>query len=204
MEFNQTVMARRSLRAYEEGKTVEKAQIEELIRFAQMAPSWKNSQTGRYYVVMSPEMLEKVRKDCLPEFNQKNSANAPALIITAFEKTRSGFTREGVAENEVGEGWGCYDLGLQNENLVLKAKDMGLDTLIMGIRNSEKLREYLEIPASQEVVSVIAVGYGAIKPEMPVRKNVEDIVKVGDIVKVKVIEIDKQGRINLSRKDCLK
>lgn len=177
MEFNQTVMARRSLRAYEEGKTVEKAQIEELIRFAQMAPSWKNSQTGRYYVVMSPEMLEKVRKDCLPEFNQKNSANEPALIITAFEKTRSGFTREGVAENEVGEGWGCYDLGLQNENLVLKAKDMGLDTLIMGIRNSEKLREYLEIPASQEVVSVIAVGYGAIKPEMPVRKNVEDIVK---------------------------
>ena len=177
MEFNQTVMARRSLRAYEEGKTVEKAQIEELIRFAQMAPSWKNSQTRRYYVVMSPEMLEKVRKDCLPEFNQKNSANAPALIITAFEKTRSGFTREGVAENEVGEGWGCYDLGLQNENLVLKAKDMGLDTLIMGIRNSEKLREYLEIPASQEVVSVIAVGYGAIKPEMPVRKNVEDIVK---------------------------
>lgn len=177
MEFNQTVMARRSLRAYEEGKTVEKAQIEELIRIDQMAPSWKNSQTGRYYVVMSPEMLEKVRKDCLPEFNQKNSANAPALIITAFEKTRSGFTREGVAENEVGEGWGCYDLGLQNENLVLKAKDMGLDTLIMGIRNSEKLREYLEIPASQEVVSVIAVGYGAIKPEMPVRKNVEDIVK---------------------------
>ena len=100
-----------------------------------------------------------MKKDCLPEFNQKNSANAPALIITAFEKTRSGFTREGVAENEVGEGWGCYDLGLQNENLVLKAKDMGLD------------------PASQEVVSVIAVGYGAIKPEMPVRKNVEDIVK---------------------------
>ena len=63
MEFNQTLMARRSLRAYEEGKTVEKAQLEELIRFAQMAPSWKNSQTGRYYVVMSPEMLEKVKKD---------------------------------------------------------------------------------------------------------------------------------------------
>ena len=34
-------------------------------------------------------------------------------------------------------------------------------------------------------------------------ENVEDIVKVGDIMKVKVIEIDKQGRINLSRKDCL-
>lgn len=83
-----------------------------------------------------------------------------------------------MAENEVGEGWGCYDLGLQNENLVLKAKDMGLDTLIMGIRNSEKLREYLEIPASQEVVSVIAVGYGAIKPEMLMKKECRRYCKI--------------------------
>ena len=31
-------------------------------------------------------------------------------------------------------------------------------------------------------------------------KNVEDVLKVGDVVKVKVIEIDDQGRINLSKK----
>ena len=177
MEFNQTVMARRSLRAYEEGKTVEKAQIEELIRFAQMAPSWKNSQTGRYYVVMSPEMLEKVRKDCLPEFNQKNSANAPVLIVTAFVKTRSGFSREGVAENEVGEGWGCYDLGLQNENLILKARELGYGTLIMGLRAGDKLREILSIPETETVVAVIAIGKAAEEPARPKRKDVEDIVR---------------------------
>lgn len=34
-------------------------------------------------------------------------------------------------------------------------------------------------------------------------EKVEDIVKVGDDIMVKVIEIDKQGRINLSRKDAL-
>ena len=34
--------------------------------------------------------------------------------------------------------------------------------------------------------------------------KVEDVVNVGDEIMVKVIEIDKQGRINLSRKDCLK
>ena len=33
--------------------------------------------------------------------------------------------------------------------------------------------------------------------------KVEDVVKVGDEVPVKVIEIDKQGRINLSLKDCI-
>jgi polyribonucleotide nucleotidyltransferase len=34
-------------------------------------------------------------------------------------------------------------------------------------------------------------------------ENVEDIVSIGDEIVVKVIEIDKQGRINLSRKDAL-
>ena len=35
-------------------------------------------------------------------------------------------------------------------------------------------------------------------------EKVTDIVNVGDQIKVKVIEIDRQGRINLSRKDALK
>lgn len=34
-------------------------------------------------------------------------------------------------------------------------------------------------------------------------ENVEDVVSVGDMVTVKVTEIDAQGRINLSRKACL-
>ena len=34
-------------------------------------------------------------------------------------------------------------------------------------------------------------------------ENVEDVVSIGDEILVKVIEIDRQGRINLSRKDAL-
>lgn len=34
-------------------------------------------------------------------------------------------------------------------------------------------------------------------------ENVEDVLKVGDLIDVKVIEIDKMGRINLSRKALL-
>jgi polyribonucleotide nucleotidyltransferase len=33
--------------------------------------------------------------------------------------------------------------------------------------------------------------------------KVEDVVKVGDMILVKVMEVDKQGRINLSRKDAM-
>ena len=33
--------------------------------------------------------------------------------------------------------------------------------------------------------------------------KVEDVVNVGDEILVKVLEVDKQGRINLSRKDAM-
>ena len=52
-----------------------------MIRFAQMAPSWKNSQTGRYYVVMSPEMLEKVKKDCFRNLTRKTVQMHQYLLL---------------------------------------------------------------------------------------------------------------------------
>ena len=85
--------------------------------------------------------------------------------------------REGNPDNECGNGWGYYDLGLHNENFVLKAKELGLDTLIMGIRDGEAIRKQLSIPDTETVVAVIAVGYGKTTPEKPKRKSPEDIVK---------------------------
>ena len=175
MEFTTLLETRRSIRAYKADAPVEREQLEEMVKAAQHAPSWKNSQTGRYYIVTSPEKLDVIKKTCLPEFNRKNCENAPALIVTAFVKKRAGFNRDGVAENELGDEWGAYDLGLQNAIMVLKARELGLDTLIMGIRDGEALRQELNIPESQEVVSVISVGYRDIEPSMPKRKEMEQI-----------------------------
>ena len=80
MEFMELANERRSVRVYAD-KPVPRALIDEAIRAAQLAPSWKNSQTGRYYVAQSPESQAKIRA-CLPSYNQKSSANA-ALIVTA-------------------------------------------------------------------------------------------------------------------------
>ena len=49
MEFQKVLETRRTVRKYSAGVTRE--QMEELLRAAQEAPSWKNSQTGRYYCV---------------------------------------------------------------------------------------------------------------------------------------------------------
>ncbi len=175
MELQKVIETRRSVRKYDASRKVTKEQISEIVQAAIQAPSWKNSQTARYHVVLSDELTETMLNDCLPEFNAKNSEGA-ALVVTTFVANRAGFNREGQPDNEVGNGWGFYDLGLHNENFVLKAKEIGLDTLIMGIRDEKKIREVLQIPEAETIVAVIALGYGEQEPEMPKRKKPEDIV----------------------------
>ena len=128
MELQNVLQQRRSIRKYKQ-QPVEKEKIEEMIQAAIYSESWKNSQTPRYHVIQSKEMLEQFKKKCLPEFNQKNIADAPVLIVTTFVKDRAGFQRNGSPDNELQNGWGVYDCGLANQNLILKATELGLGTL---------------------------------------------------------------------------
>ena len=173
MEFMDLINERRSVRSYQD-RPVDRALVDQVIRAAQLAPSWKNSQTGRYYVSLSPECQAKIRA-CLPAYNQRSSEHA-ALIVTAYEKGISGFNA-GEPVNELGDQWGAYDLGLQNMLLTLRARELGLDTLIMGIRDGDAIRAAANIPDSQAVFAVIALGYRAQDPAARPRKATEEIVE---------------------------
>lgn len=175
MELQDVMEKRRSIRKYQK-KEVAKELIEQIIEAAILAPTWKNSQTGRYHVITSQEMLEKVKWEGLARFNGENVEDAPVLIVETFVKNRSGFEKTGEPSNELGNGWGCYDLGLQTMNLLLKATELGLGTLVMGIRSEERLREIVSIPPEETIVSVIAVGYADIDPLKPKRKIASDII----------------------------
>lgn len=165
MELQSALENRKSIRSYL-SKDVEPEKLTALIEAASLAPSWKNSQTARYYVIHTPEKLEQIRAT-LPEFNRKNCEQAPALIITTVVLNRSGYERNGEPTNELGNGWGFYDCGLGSMALLLKATELGLSTLVMGIRDAAKISEILEIPENEAVVSVISVGYSDADPERP-------------------------------------
>ena len=179
MEFQKVLETRRSVRKYDPNVSVTRKQMEELIRAAQEAPSWKNSQTGRYYCVLSEEIADKIRETCLPQARNAEKSKHAALIVSTFVHNCAGFQKDGITpENEIGNGWGCYDLGLQNANLILKATDLGLSTLIMGLRNADKIREMLSIPESETIVAVIAVGTADEEPSRPKRRELEDVLKI--------------------------
>ena len=172
MELTKCMEERRSIRRYKK-QPVDRDLIKQLIEAAILAPSWKNSQVSRYYAVDGDQKDQFMA--CLPEFNQKNIADAPVLIVTTFVKDRAGFQRNGSPDNELQNGWGVYDCGLANQNLILKATELGLGTLVMGIRDERAIRELLEIPVQETIVSVIGVGYPNIEPSMPKRKTIEEV-----------------------------
>ncbi len=176
MELDTIINTRRSIRKYK-NQPIEIEKVKKIIKAAVEAESWKNSQTARYHIITSKELLIEFKKTCLPEFNQENCKDAPVLIVSTFIKNRSGFERDGTASNELGNGWGCYDLGIHNQNLILKATELGIGSLIMGIRDEKKIRTLLNIPASEIIVSVIALGISDIEPERPKRKNIDEICK---------------------------
>ena len=175
MNFKKLIQIRRSVRKY--GRAATMWEVQDLIREAQMAPSWKNQQASRCYAVLSEDKLAELRERALPPFNQQSSKGA-ALLVTTYVKDLVGFTGEGEPVNEIGNGWGAYDLGLRDAYLIMAAADAGLDTLIMGIRDADAIREILEIPENEEIMSVIAVGTRAEEPVLRPRKELDEVLKI--------------------------
>lgn len=172
--FDQLVASRRSVRSYDATKTITEDEVRTLISTAQEAPSWANVQGTRYYVVMSEEKREALKP--IMGQNARNIADVPVVIITTFKRGQSGFF-DGEASNELGDSWGAFDNGLSNAFLILKARDMGFDTLIMGLRDADGLHNLLSIPSDEAVTSVMALGYAKDRPRRPERKELYEIVK---------------------------
>jgi len=177
MEFRQLVADRRSVRVYDAAASIEEAALREILTDAQQAPSWKNSQTARYHVALQPETIAAVR-EALPGFNQARSANVCAYIVTSFVRKVSGHDDEGNPNNELGDQWGAYDLGLASAYLILSARDHGYDTLIMGLRDADALRTALDIPANEQIAAVIALGKRTGEPQIRPRVSLEDVAVI--------------------------
>ena len=172
--FDEVLTSRRSVRSYDASKKISEAEVRELLTAAQDAPSWANQQPTKYYVAISQEKLAAVQD--LVGANKERIANAPVLIVSTFERGKSGFF-QGEQTNEVGDGWGAYDNGLSNCYLILKARAMGFDTLIMGMRDANALRQLFNIPENETVMAVIALGYRKGDPRHPNHRKLDDIVK---------------------------
>ena len=176
MEFKELIEARRSVRKYVASE-ISKVEVEAIVGEALNAPSWKNTEVTRYHAAIGAEAKRRLWEEALPGFNVASTANAAALVAVTFRKGESGYMGTAAA-NELGETWGAYDCGLASAYFVLAAKNHGWDSLILGIRDAEKIRAIMGIPDDETLTAVIALGKAAGAVAKLPRKPVGEVVKV--------------------------
>lgn len=176
MELQNCIESRRSIRNFN-STPVSDETINELVNAAKFSPSWKNTQVTRYYAIKSNNIKEKLI-NALPDFNRPAASTSSVIIVSSVVKNRSGYNREGGFDSPKGKGWQMYDCGCSNMLFTLKANELGLGTVIMGLYDEEKISAIINLPETEEIISVIALGYYDELPSMPPRKDTDILLKI--------------------------
>ncbi len=172
------IKTRRSIRSFTEQQVSEEV-IKEVVDLARFAPSWKNSQTPRYYVVQDSKLKRHLAEGCMMGFtyNTNTLSKAPAIVVLAYVEKRCGYERDGSFTTAKGDRWEMFDAGIAAQTFCLAAHEKGLGTCIMGIFDEEDIAEAINLPEGQRVGAVIALGYADGEPQAPARKEVDELVK---------------------------
>lgn len=176
METLNNINTRRSIRVYQD-TPIPQELLEEVLSAALMAPSWKNTQTPFYTVVVPNSPLWDSILACLPPYNAKTVSTAQALVIMTSKKSRCGYERDGSFTTKKGDRWEMFDAGIAAQTLCLAAWEKGLGSCIMGIYDEEKLPELLNVQPDQYITGLISLGYPAESPNAPKRKTLEEKVR---------------------------
>lgn len=171
----------------------------------------KQAYEGRMHIMK--EMLDE-----LPEPRKELSPYAPRIISMQIEpdQIRTVIGPGGKTINRIIADTGVK-IDIDDTGLVyIAAPDM--ESAKAGIREIELLLKEPEPGEIYEGKVTRVMPFGAFIEILPGKEGllhiskmakervekVEDVMNVGDVVKVKVTEIDSQNRINLSRKELLK
>ena len=175
MNATECIKGRRSIRKFKDD-AVSHSLLESIVSTASFSPSWKNTQITRYIAIEDTSIIQKIADEFTPEFNSNIIRHAPMLIAVTFVKNRSGFERDGSFTTKKGDRWQMFDVGAACQTFCLAAHEQGLGTVIMGIWDEDGITELLQIPETQELGALIAIGYPDIAPDAPRRKSVEDLL----------------------------
>ena len=161
-------------------------------------------------------ILDKI-KDCIPEARKEVSKYAPKTSVMQIdsEKIRDVIGAGGKTINKIIEDTGVkIDIKEDGKVFVSSSEAQGVKDaikIIEGLTKEVKVGEvYLgkvvKITTFGAFVEILPGKEGLVhisKLDTSRVNKVEDVVSVGDEILTKVVEIDAQGRINLSRKDVL-
>lgn len=148
MEFNQLVHDRYSVRKYAD-RPVEEDRLQAVLAAGASAPTAKNQQPQRIYVLESPEALAKIRAITRCAFN------APAVLLICGDR-QAAWTNPFNDRNSAE-----MDCSIVTTQMMLQAAALGLGTCWVCWFDTEEVRRAFAIPEEQEVFALLPLGYPA-------------------------------------------
>ena len=148
MNFLELTKERYSVRKYAD-KPVEQDKLEKILAAGATAPTAKNLQPQRIYVLESPEALEKIRGITRCAFN------APVVLMVCGDKEEAWvnpFNDRSSAE---------MDCSIVTTQMMLQAQELGLGTCWVCWFDTELTKKTFQIPENQEVYALLPLGYPA-------------------------------------------
>ena len=148
MDFSEVIKNRYSCKKFDE-RQVGTAQLNAVLEAGRMAPTAKNLQEQRIYVVRSEAGLAKIDKVTPCRYG------APTVIVVAFD-TGNVFTYPGGKRNS-----GVEDASIVATHMMLAAANEGVDSCWINFFNPEDTARELGLPENEEVLMMLDLGYAA-------------------------------------------
>ena len=148
MEFKEVIKNRYSCKKYSDRKIPEE-KLTAILEAGRLAPTARNSQEQRIYVLQSPEMLTKVDKITPCRYG------APVVLVVAYDKDHV-FTYPGGRIQS-----GAEDATIVATQMILAAADEGVDSCWLNNLDPDKAAAEFGLPDNEEIVMLMDLGYAA-------------------------------------------
>ena len=148
MEFKNVVKTRYSCKKFDV-RQIEKEKLDAILEAGRLAPTARNLQEQRVYVVQTAEALTKIDSVTPCRYG------APTVLVVAFDKNNV-FTYPGDKHTS-----GVEDATIVATHMILAATDEGVNSCWINRLDPEKLAGVLGLPENEEVLMMLDLGYAA-------------------------------------------
>lgn len=159
MKKDSAIFTRRSIRAYDSSKRASKAQINDILDAAMHAPTAMNKQPWQFVVATDADVIEGITK-IHPYCESLKEAGTAIIVCGDLD-----------AQFKIPEGgYYKYDCSAAAQNILLRAKELGLGTCWCGIdperERTAAFSKFLKLPKNIIPMALIILGYPAESPEL--------------------------------------
>lgn len=165
-DFETVIRKRTATRKFKEEK-IPKEKLEKILEAGRLAPTAKNLQPQKIYVVQSQEGLEKIDKVSPYRYG------ATTVLIVCSDKNIA-WTKNNYSSYEM-------DACIVATHMMLEATNVGVDNIWIKVFDNEKLKKEFNLEKGIEPICLIPIGYASDdyqgNPLHNQRKKLEETVK---------------------------